>query len=146
VCVFGAMNYHKREEVHYYICDSKKNEQFIELLRKLLFFYQKKIYLVLDNFSIHSAIKPAKSVQAYKERIEFIFLLTYSPHLNIMKDSWRHLKEDIATNYLYDSVQKMKDSIHSFFFFYQLEKFKFLEKNKKNLLFFLRNCLVVCNI
>lgn len=128
VCVFGAMNYHKREEIHYQISESKKSEKFVEFLGKLLSFYHKKIYLVLDNFCIHSAKKVAQFLQPYKEQIEFVFLPTYSPHLNIMENFWKHLKKDVASNYLYDSVQSMKDSIHNFFFFYQLKKPEIIEK------------------
>jgi len=38
--------------------------------------------------------KVAQFLQPYKERIEFVFLPTHSPHLNIMENFWKHLKKD----------------------------------------------------
>ncbi len=55
---------------------------FIEFLKRLIKQVKGKLFLILDNLSIHKSKEVAEWINQNKHRIELFFLPTYSPDLN----------------------------------------------------------------
>jgi transposase len=55
---------------------------FIEFLKRLITQIKGKVFLILDNLSVHKSKKVTKWVNNHKTRIELFFLPPYSPDLN----------------------------------------------------------------
>lgn len=68
----------------------------IELYRRLVQTYPqvKKIYVVQDNWSIHTHPDVLEALQAYPQ-IKPVWLPTYAPWLNPIEKLWRWLRQDI---------------------------------------------------
>ena len=57
-------------------------ERFIEFLDKAIESSQKKLYMILDNLSVHHAKNVRKWVEEHQEKIALFCLPAYSPDLN----------------------------------------------------------------
>ncbi len=55
---------------------------FLKFLRKLIYKFPKKIYLIVDNHKVHHAKKVTKWLEKYNDQIELFFLPSYAPELN----------------------------------------------------------------
>lgn len=58
------------------------SDVFITFLRRLIGSMDHKIYLIVDNHSVHRAKKVRKWLEKYKEQIAIFYLPAYSPELN----------------------------------------------------------------
>lgn len=67
----------------------------IEFLSKLIRGSKKKIFVIMDNLSVHKSGKVREWVNAHQEQIEIFYLPTYSPDLNPDEYLNRHLKSVI---------------------------------------------------
>lgn len=113
---FGAFNPQDRKVIHK-IYEHKRSCEFIEFLKILLSsFIVSKIYLVLDNFSIHKTKAVKRFLEEHKDRLELVFLPTYSPHLNLIEDVWRIMRRYILKNKLYPSMDELKKAIDNYFY------------------------------
>lgn len=112
--IFGGLNVRTGELIHY-ISQRKRAVDFIAFLEKLVVAYPKgKLYVVLDNCSIHRA----KAVQEWVPKhphVEFVFLPLYSPHLNPIEKVWWRLKGTITANKLYSSINELIKTVERFF-------------------------------
>jgi len=71
------------------------SKKLIEFLRRLIKGSKKKIFLVVDNFSVHKSREVREWLEVHQERIEVFYLPTYSPDLNPDELLNRHLKSVI---------------------------------------------------
>jgi len=55
---------------------------FISFLRRLIASVDQKVYLIVDNHSVHRAKKVKKWLEKHKEQIAIFYLPSYSPELN----------------------------------------------------------------
>ena len=55
---------------------------FLTFLRRLIRSVDHKIYLIVDNLSVHKAGKVKKWLERHKEQIQIFYLPPYSPYLN----------------------------------------------------------------
>jgi len=71
-------------------------EKLIALYRRLVQTYPaaEKIYVVQDNWSIHTHPEVLEAIQAYPQ-IRPVWLPTYAPWLNPIEKLWRRLRQDI---------------------------------------------------
>jgi transposase len=71
------------------------SSKLIEFLNKLIRSSKKKIFVIMDNLSVHKSRKVREWVNAHQEQIEIFYLPTYSPDLNPDEYLNRHLKSVI---------------------------------------------------
>ncbi len=61
-------------------------------------------FVVLDNASAHTTPFVLAFAQRHQDRLELVFLPTYSPHLNLIERLWRLLRFQVTRNHFYDSL------------------------------------------
>jgi transposase len=96
--VFGTVNL-RTGAWHYRLTDHKRSGEFIAALSDLLTIYPAgRIYLLVDNGSIHTS----KAVQQWlttQERLQLVYLPSYAGHkYNPTEKVWWHLKDAISAN------------------------------------------------
>ena len=60
-------------------------------------------FVVLDNASAHTTAAVDSFEQQHLERLELVYLPTYSPHLNLIERLWRLMRSQVTRNRFYDS-------------------------------------------
>ena len=97
--MFGIYDYtNDRMLTHCY--QQKKSNQFIDFIERVDSFYDlnvKRIFLVLDNASIHKS-KKTKEALSHHPRITMVFLPTKSPKLNVIEVRWMWLQRKAIDN------------------------------------------------
>lgn len=113
--VFGFLNA-RTGAWHYWLKARKRSKEFLECLHELLWLYPTDtILLFVDNASIHKS-KVTLRFLSHHPRLVVCYLPTYSGHKqNPVEKVWWALKEEIAANYLWPSLQALEDAIHGFF-------------------------------
>jgi hypothetical protein len=113
--VFGFLNV-RTGAWHYWLKRRKRSQEFLECLHELLWLYPTgTILLFVDNASIHKS-RVTQRFLANHPRLVVCYLPTYSGHKqNPVEKVWWALKEEIAANYLWPSLQALEDAIHGFF-------------------------------
>ncbi|MHA1326897.1 MAG: IS630 family transposase [Promethearchaeota archaeon] len=86
--------------IHVALADKLKAVQFQHFLEGLLARYpsSRKLIVVLDNARIHHSKVLNAFLEANKNRIELMFLPSYSPDLNPMEWFWRFLWKQVTHN------------------------------------------------
>lgn len=83
-------------KLHFRIQDRPMNKElFIEFLERLIKDESKKIFLIIDNLSVHKSSEVKAWLSKHKNRIELFFLPPYSPELNPDEYVNRALKTEI---------------------------------------------------
>jgi transposase len=98
--VFGVYDYTNNQMwTHGY--RKKTGKQFLDFIDRIDQKYDsnvKQIFLVLDNASIHKSNKVKQTVAKYHSRIQFVFLPTRSPELNLIEVRWLWLHRQTINN------------------------------------------------
>jgi transposase len=84
------------------------SSKLIEFLRRLIRSSKKKIFVIVDNYSVHKSGKVRDWLEAHSERIEIFYLPTYSPELNPDEYLNRHLKSVIFKSERSDSRTSLR--------------------------------------
>jgi transposase len=84
----------------------------IGLMQK--FKHKKKIYLILDNAPIHHANCLQGFLKQIKNRLELIFLPSYSPKLNPIEHFWKYMRKKVTHNTFYATFGKFDAAIRNF--------------------------------
>ena len=107
VALFGSLEYPTGEGV--YTIHERKRHQ--EVANHLQFLIQTDAeafwFVVLDNASQHTTEKLKDLLSGNKERLELVFLPTYSPHLNLIERLWRSLRSQITKNQFYYNLKAL---------------------------------------
>lgn len=104
----GAVDYHKGEVVHL-LSPRKDRAAFSSLVEMVLRAYpEMEVYLVVDNYICHKGIKIAEG------RLNLVYLPTYSPHLNPIEKLWWHMRRQVTHNYLFSSIEALKEAVARF--------------------------------
>lgn len=112
--VFGALNIRSGQWT-YLVRQRMRKEDFVAFLEHLLTVYASgPIILIVDNYSSHTA-GVVKAWLAEQSRVQLFYLPTYCSHLNPVEDIWLRLKDQIAANRLYGSMQRLLDTVACFF-------------------------------
>jgi len=61
-------------------------------------------FVVLDNAPAHTTDKLDAFLEQYKRNMEFVFLPTYSPHLNLIDRLWRVMRGQVTRNQFYQNL------------------------------------------
>lgn len=89
-------------------------EQFIAFLVRLIRDVPVKIFLIVDNLSVHEATLVKQWVEARQDRIELHFLPTYSPELNPDEYLNCDLKNNLHTQGLPHDRPELKARLRAF--------------------------------
>jgi transposase len=108
--LFGSLVYPSGEGL-YTIHARKRTVDLLEHLHLLidqdpLVFW----FVVLDNASAHTTAAVEAFALAYQERLELVYLPTYSPHLNLIERLWRFLRGQITRNRFYASLNELAEA------------------------------------
>ncbi|PIE82382.1 MAG: hypothetical protein CSA11_00675 [Chloroflexi bacterium] len=90
--LFGSLIYPSGEGV--YTIHPNKRHQEVETYLQLLVDLDPDAFwfVVLDNASAHTTQKLEPFAQQNQNRLELVFLPTYSPHLNLIEILWRFMR------------------------------------------------------
>jgi transposase len=112
--LFGALNIDTGQWV-YLIREHMKAEDFIVFLEHLRQVYgEVPIILIVDNYSSHTA-GIVKTWLVEHPRLQLHYLPKYCSHLNPVEPIWLRLKNKIAANRLYGSMQLLVEAVQVFF-------------------------------
>ncbi len=112
--LFGALNI-RTGQWTYLPRRQMKKEDFVFFLEHLLVVYPTEvIVLIVDNYSSHTAGAVAEWLEAHS-RLKLLYLPKYCSHLNPVEQIWLRMKNKIAANRLYGSMQMLLDSVNEFF-------------------------------
>lgn len=100
---FGAVDYHTGES-YFRLSRKKDSKSFVLFLKQLMSRTSKKIILVCDNYSVHKTQAVRDFVKEHADRLQLVFLPTYSPWLNPIELFWRHLKKRVLANRFFETI------------------------------------------
>jgi transposase len=66
-------------------------------------------FVILDNASAHTTAAIHSFEQQHLDRLELVYLPTYSPHLNLIERLWRLMRSQVTRNRFYDSLSALAD-------------------------------------
>ncbi len=112
--LFGALNI-RTGQWTYRVRDHMRKEDFIAFLEQLLVVYPTQTILVIvDNFSSHTAHRVEAWLQEHP-RLQLHRLPKYCSHLNPVESIWLRMKNEIAANRLFGSIQIVLSTVEAFF-------------------------------
>jgi transposase len=111
---FGALDIRTGRWV-YLIRERMRTDDFLAFLEHLLVVYPDgPVLLMVDNFSSHTA-QAVNTWLATHARLHLYYLPKYCSHLNPVERIWLQLKNQLAANRLYGSLQLLLTTIEAFF-------------------------------
>ena len=110
--VFGTVNL-RTGAWHYRLTDRKRSVEFIATLTELLTAYPEgRIYLLVDNGSIHTS-QTVQQWLATQERLQLVYLPSYAGHkYNPTEKIWWHLKDAISANRGFKLLAELDAALH----------------------------------
>jgi transposase len=112
--LFGALDIRTGKWI-YLVRERMRTEDFIAFLEHLLaVFPLVPIILIVDNYSSHTA-HLVQDWLVEHPRLHLYFLPKYCSHLNPVEPIWLRLKDQIAANRLYGSIQLLMQAVEQFF-------------------------------
>lgn len=114
VALVGALNI-RTGQWDYILRNRMQADDFVLFLTYLLMCYRdRRIIVIVDNYSSHTARKVMTWV-ANEPRLELLFLPTHCAHLNPVERIWLQLKNTLAPNRLYGSIEVLRQTVFAFF-------------------------------
>lgn len=113
VPVFGALDA-MTGEVTALVESKRRSKEFLDFLRWLVedvYRDSQRIYLFLDNCSIHHTKAVQEYISGFKGRLVVIWNATYAPNLNLIERFWGHLKRSAIHNYYFETVENLERAI-----------------------------------
>lgn len=109
--LLGSMFYPSGEGF-YTIHARKRSVEIVEHFRLLIeAFPNKFFFIVMDNASAHHTAKMKQLAIEKSGHLEFVFLPTYSPHLNLIERVWRVLRSQVTRNRFFDSLDDLARAV-----------------------------------
>lgn len=113
VNINAAVRATKPEHLVYDLTECINAQSTQRLCRKLLKKHPgKNIYLICDNARYNRCAWLQQ--WAATQRVEFVFLPTYSPNLNLIERLWRYMRQEIIHSIYYATYAKFRDGIIDF--------------------------------
>ena len=110
--VFGALDL--TGELSCMTAERKRSGEFLEFLRWLnetIYADAERLYLFLDNCSIHKTRAVCDYLDDHRDRLTVIWNATYAPNLNDIERVWGQLKRASLNNYFFETVENLEDAI-----------------------------------
>lgn len=113
--LFGSLHFPSGEGL-YTIHQRKRHQEVKAHLQELLTLDPDAFYFViLDNASAHTTPELAPFWEQHRDRIEPVFLPTYSPHLNLIERLWHFMRGKMTRNQFYASLKVQCQEIADWF-------------------------------
>lgn len=111
--LFGSLLFPSGEGL-YTFHQRKRSAELLEHLQLLIDLDREAFwFVVLDNASAHTTAAVQAFARLHGERLELVYLPTYSPHLNPIERLWRFLRGQVTRNRFYDSLMDLvKAAVH----------------------------------
>lgn len=94
--------------------ENLKTDIFLEFLRRLVKYSQKKIFLILDNLKVHHSKKIYKWTKRHKEKIALFFLPPYAPQYNPDEYLNNDLKRNVNRKRIPLTKSELKTNLKSY--------------------------------
>jgi len=113
--LFGSLIYPTAEGL--YTIHERKRHQEVAVHIELLIERDPDAFwfIVLDNASAHTTEMLDDFRTQYKDTFEFVFLPTYSPHLNLIERLWRLMRGQMTKNRFYASLKNLCEAVVDWF-------------------------------
>ena len=113
--VFGSVNL-RTGAWHYHLTDRKRSVEFMAALKELLTTYPVgRIYLLVDNGSIHTSQAVQQWLKTH-DRLRLVYLPSYAGHkYNPTEKVWWHLKDAISANRGFKLLAELDAALHRHF-------------------------------
>ena len=115
LALFGSLIYPSGEGL--YTIHQRKRHQEVEVhLQKLIdldpdgFFF-----VIMDNASAHKTPELDAFWDKNKDRLEAVFLPTYSPHLNLIERLWGFMRGQMTKNVFYENLTSLAEAVVDWF-------------------------------
>jgi hypothetical protein len=113
--LFGSLHYPSGEGL-YTIHQRKRHLEVMAHLADLLTLDPERFYfVVMDNASAHTTAELDSFWQRHRNRLEPVFLPTYSPHLNLIERLWNYMRGKMTRNQFYESLKVQCQEIAEWF-------------------------------
>ena len=116
---FGALNL-KTGQLVTQEAPTFSAQTFGDFIRYLLQSTQGKIFLILDNARWHRSKELKEFFETNRQRLEFIYLLPYSPELNPIERVWRITRRKVTHNRYFPSTEDLRLALVSQFTIWRL--------------------------
>lgn len=109
--LFGSIEYPTGEGL--YTIHERKRHQEVQAHLELLLQRDSEAFwfVVLDNASAHTTELLDGFREQYKDRMEMVFLPTYSPNLNLIEKLWKYMRGQMTRNQFYECLKSLCESI-----------------------------------
>lgn len=96
--------------------ERKNSDLFLKLLEKLNQKYAdaKRIYVILDNYRIHSSKIVNAALANHLSNITLEFLPPYCPSENRIERVWKDLHDEVTRNHRHPIIQDLMKDVRSF--------------------------------
>lgn len=102
--LFGSLIFPSGEGL-YTIHGRKRSDELLVHLEHLLHLDGEAFwFVVLDNASAHTTAAVKTFVHDHQQRLELVYLPTYSPHLNLIERLWRYMRSQLTRNQFFASL------------------------------------------
>ncbi len=105
-CLFLFYDSHQKK-IHKFYFDKASKSNFLQSLKLLSRRIKDRIYLILDNSTIHKL-----RGDEIPNNIKLVFLPTYSPELNLIEPIFSLIEREILWNQRFKSIEEVKQSIN----------------------------------
>lgn len=112
--IFGAINHAMGKAFH---IKSKKlnSDVFMKFIERLMALNPKKhLVLVIDNAPWHTSKKVMSFFESVADKVEIIWLPTYSPDFNPAEHLWRFMKA-VVSNFFFPTMRELNAALTDFF-------------------------------
>ena len=96
--------------------DKKNSDLFLKLLEQLKRTYPKatKIYVILDNYRIHSSNIVKAALSHHLRKISLQFLPPYCPNENRIERVWKDLHDEVTRNHRHPKLEDLMKDVWKF--------------------------------
>ncbi len=107
--LFGSLIFPSGEGL-YTIHHRKRAAELLEHLQLLIDLEPDAFwFVILDNASAHTTAAVQSFEMQHLDRLELVYLPTYSPHLNLIERLWRLMRSQVTRNRFYESLSALAD-------------------------------------
>jgi transposase len=108
--LFGSLHFPSGEGL-YTVHQRKRAADLLEHLQLLIHLDPDHFwFVVLDNASAHTTPAIDAFVCQHQQRLELVYLPTYSPHLNPIERLWRLMRGKVTRNRFYESLDAVAEA------------------------------------
>ena len=108
--LFGSLLFPSGEGL-YTIHHRKRTPELLEHLQLLIELDQNHFwFVILDNASAHTTPAVEAFAEQHQDRLELVYLPTYSPHLNLIERLWRLMRSQVTRNHFFESLNDVAEA------------------------------------